>query len=489
MTAFVCVSLLSEKAVLVKNLTDHVKAFYESIIGRFVSGPDTITEKRTMDSVIARKIVPSSTVILDGYGESFIRENPNATLMDIVTSSNNTAPKTTYQSIMPSMSALLGVPYVQGAFRHGIISKHGGKKTSLIILVVAPPSGFIRAASVGSSSSVVEVDSNATIKLDDTVGINSAMIKNTKLVSAAGLTAMGIEEIPIKCNSLDPLIIGWSMKYFKGYVDGYKSGVRDQATTILLNTPFKDLFVENGAGRMLPNDSFRVSESTIRNQVIEMGEGTKPDALISTHGDVFIDSESVFTSDEQEKYRKDKDEEFFKKCVCNHIIAGDYGNNVVIIENPPHSDVRGLGIKYSFQVNKPELDGTESNGIKYYSRDTPQQIHDAILDVISDTNKSLLMNSKPIERTGKEAIAVCFKNGFPKKFAMVEMEKNGVKIVGMGDSPMLVLDNYPSMLSRAEKANRKSSRAKIDAPVVKIDTEDLDTNTLLDVIKKEVGSR
>ncbi|QIJ56927.1 minor core protein [Scaphoideus titanus reo-like virus 1] len=516
MAAVVGVCLLSERTALVKTLSDDVKELYKRIRGNTTELPNAAKIKSGNTTVQAQKFVPVTTIFLDYKDESFFMKDKTMSVMDLIGGSNNTAPNSTFQSIMPSLSALFNTPFVQGAFRIKLISTTG-PEISFIVMVVGPPAGFIRKPTVASSSSVVETSSNADVDLIDTVKLNALMLKSTKLVSASSVRSMTVGEIHEQCNSLDSQILMRSLKYFKDYIFQQSKGSMPPSTTVLLNTPVSELIVGNvNEGPKNKIVSYTKDSSHNYGVVLPVGHGKT--TLVSKHPDMFVEIDGVFTDDENKvlddmrsAILSDGKQDFteydlkFNEYASSHMKNGDYSNKIILARHRNNLLPLGVRVLGEFKIEKRDdlLKHIEKNksllkpkedlmlkdwdnmkGDNVVVAEDINTLHDKLFDVISSRGYKTTGDSKGnVNNDTSSKVNVCFKNGFPSGiYSLMEFEKAGIHVLGSdvaNNSDIIIDDSKTHKTTRRIPDALKKALANSHIKTIKIDSSKLSERDLI----------
>nr|AAT97064.1 unknown [Tobacco leaf enation phytoreovirus] len=518
--AIVCLGLLHERVVLTRALNDATKDFYNAVSGVKDPRPDNVEATRSLGraSISLRKIVPTDTVILDFKDESFIMANKNLSLNDLCGSPSNTAPKSTFESVMPSLSTLFGTPFVQGAYRQNVIASNGNI-TNLLILVVGPPSGFSKKIAVASASSTVETSTDSKIDLSKVVDLNTAMISETSLPSASAVKAMSVGDVMVRCDSLDRVLITKAIKYFTNYVYNIQNSAFDESTKILLNSTFEELLsVENEKPRF-KSDVMATASPQLRGIVLPVGHGKS--YLCEHHPEIFVEIDSVFSKEEHAKLdelrkqavENDSWEEYnsmFNSYVKKAAKRGEYDGKIILghhSDNLLPNGIRLLGI-YSLDTEEsvdqhikdnPSVKGREDllrSNWKSISREatvkakTVRDLHNKILnDMAKFTSTALKSSDKCNESSG--LIKIRFINGFPKSgYSVSNLEKAGIQVVASDDDDIEVyIYNTPINVSRRRRGkggavdDAGKPRQRADAKSMNVDTDKVSEDEFIGKVK------
>nr|P22473.1 RecName: Full=Protein P7; AltName: Full=55 kDa core protein [Rice dwarf virus (isolate O)]1UF2_K Chain K, Structural protein P7 [Rice dwarf virus]BAA00535.1 60K core protein [Rice dwarf virus] len=500
MSAIVGLCLLSEKVVLSRSLTDEVSKLYKLNRGNVKEPRKYATERMSTQSKPVALQVPVSTIILDYKNEDFIKQNPTYSAMDIIGSPSNTAPQTAFQSIMPSLSALFNTPFIQGAFRHRIISSMG-PEISYLVMVIGPPSGFMDTPNVSSAQSSVHTVSNADVDLNDIIAINSTMAKSTKLVSASTLQAMLVNDVYDRCMDLDGILLSQALPFFRNYVNVQSKGSLPPAVAACLNTPIKELF-SMGSGKREPLALEFRKDNEGQCIGIVLPKGHEGDTLSSRYPAVFINESEPFSDKERselsELKRTDSDayEKLYSETISKHVSDGSYGNRVIISHKMSRLSNGGVKIIGRFKISdfntvkknlssrsgeidsaKEQWEALSGNGLVTDSNIS--MLHDKILDTITSNKPGVVLRDG---NKKSENIVVCFKNGFPnKKHSLLQLTKNGISVVSLDeltDAGILVESTGPDRVRRSPKvlANKLSS---FKGRKVTLDVDNMSTEALI----------
>nr|ADN64764.1 minor core protein [Homalodisca vitripennis reovirus] len=505
MSAIVGVCLLSETTVLVRNLNDVVKGLYSRIRGNVTPPKESIEARVSGQTVKVQRTIPINTVFIEYLDQDYISANPTMSAMEIIGSSGNTAPKTTFQSLLPSLSALFGVAFIQGAFMHRVISATG-PTISFLVLVIGPPGNFTRKPSVAAASSVVQVESTSDIDLNDTVKINALMLQNTKLVSASAIHATSLGEVSEKCDSLDTMIIMKALTYFKRYAYEQSLGTMDNATRVYLNLPIDEIFSgRTASGEQLQNKiaTFKESRGHLAGVVLPDGHGKS--TLVSDYPEIFTllkdNNEATDPSDNGEIEANKSKGKYEGKIVLASSVKELFDNGIRVLgvlKLESEAQVEDEINKDQVLKNKKDkiMEGWKNtSGPNVVTSKNLPLLHDKVMDIVTTHTKGIKTNrsGKPIEiKTDPKLrpetrISIYFKNGFPiARYSTNKLSKHGIDVVEAKDlnEDTIIVSNKPKNTPRRVPQNVKTKLESMRSNLkVDVDTDNLTEEEFIAKIK------